>query len=102
MGEQKPLGRLPGQSGGVPEHVAVILDGNRRWAQRHGLPAVEGYRRGAVQVGDLWGWCEEWGIDYVTVWVLSLDNLRRSGEEVRALLDVITAGLREFADRRRW
>ncbi|GAA2708757.1 polyprenyl diphosphate synthase [Micromonospora olivasterospora] len=102
MSEQKPLGRLQGQSFDLPEHVAVILDGNRRWAQRHGLPAVEGYRRGAVQVGNLWDWCEELGIGYVTVWAFSLDNLRRSDEAVRALLEVIATGLRELADQRRW
>ncbi|WP_063787223.1 polyprenyl diphosphate synthase [Streptomyces sp. NBRC 110028] len=102
MSEQIPLCGPPARSFDVPEHVAVILDGNRRWARHHGLPAVEGYRRGAVRVGNLWEWCEEWGIGYVTVWVLSLDNLHRPGEAVRALLEVITTGLRKLADQRRW
>ncbi|MFE0062661.1 polyprenyl diphosphate synthase [Streptomyces sp. NPDC059003] len=86
----------------APEHVAVILDGNRRWAQEHGRPVVEGYRRGAQRVGDLLGWCEERGVGHVTVWVLSLDNLRRSREDVTALLEVITTGLRELADLGQW
>lgn len=86
----------------IPEHLGVILDGNRRWAQRHGVEAVEAYRRSAGKVESLLGWCDRAGVQFVTIWVLSPDNLQRKPEDVRALLDVIILGLQEMATSRRW
>ena len=77
-----------------PNHVAIIMDGNRRWAQREGLadPAA-GHRRGADKILDVLGWCRALGIDEVTLWALSIENLDRSPEELSALLDVVTERL---------
>lgn len=75
----------------LPRHVGLIMDGNRRWAREMGFdnPSV-GHRYGAEHVQDLLGWCAELGIDHVTVFVASLDNLTaRDGVEVRFLLDLI-------------
>jgi short-chain Z-isoprenyl diphosphate synthase len=86
----------------VPRHVAVILDGNRRWAVANGLSIPAGYRQGASKVGELFDWCVDTGIDYVTVWALSLTNLLREPREVTELLGVIVDQLRELAGRHRW
>ena len=75
----------------VPHHVGVMLDGNRRWARKEGLAtAAEGHQAGADHIADLLEWCREVGIGMVTLWLLSTDNLRRSDEEVGALLPIIS------------
>ncbi|MEA4943566.1 MAG: isoprenyl transferase [Propionicimonas sp.] len=76
----------------LPRHVAVLADGNRRWARANapGQELVVGYRAGADKLKQFIGWCEEVGIGTVTLWVLSTENLQRSGkDEVGPLLDVI-------------
>ncbi|PSJ30435.1 di-trans,poly-cis-decaprenylcistransferase [Streptosporangium nondiastaticum] len=88
------------RTGTIPRHVAVILDGNRRWAVARGLPSEAGYREGARRVGELFDWCAETGVAYATVWALSLANLCREPDEVASLLGVITATLRDVAERR--
>ncbi|UBI41300.1 MULTISPECIES: polyprenyl diphosphate synthase [Streptomyces] len=85
-----------------PRHVAVILDGNRRWAAEHRLPLFAAYRAGAVRVHELAGWCEQAGITFVTVWALSRDNLRRAPAVVRQITGAVTAGLQTMASTRRW
>lgn len=82
----------------VPRHVAVILDGNRRYARARGLPTVsEGHRRGAEKIHELLDWCDEIGIPFVTLWLLSTDNLERDEQEVRSLSDIIGAAVRRMA-----
>lgn len=76
----------------LPRHIAVLADGNRRWARMNapGQPLVAGYRAGAKRLEDLTDWCAEAGIEMVTLWVLSTDNLKRSdSEELTGLLWVI-------------
>lgn len=85
-----------------PRHVAVILDGNRRWAQERGNSTLEGYRAGGRKVPELLDWCEGIGIEVVTLWPLSADNLKRSTEEVQGLITVIGEVLNELAAARRW
>lgn len=72
-----------------PRHVGVILDGNRRWAQGEGLSSATGHRRGGDKVADLVSWCEQAGVEVVTLWLLSTDNLDREDAEVAAILEVI-------------
>jgi short-chain Z-isoprenyl diphosphate synthase len=74
----------------VPCHVGVIMDGNRRWARAIGLEDVaHGHRRGADKIVDLLGWCDDAGVDVVTLFMLSTDNLHRAESEVSALLKII-------------
>lgn len=73
----------------VPHHVGVILDGNRRWARKEDLESADGHRAGAAHIADLLGWCQGVGIQMVTLWLLSTDNLRRTPDEVTALLAII-------------
>lgn len=86
----------------LPHHVGVILDGNRRWARDHHTDYATAYRRGGERVHQLLAWCQETGIEVVTLWPLSTDNLGRDGGELRALLTVIVDVLRELAEAGRW
>jgi short-chain Z-isoprenyl diphosphate synthase len=76
----------------TPRHVGVVMDGNRRWARLAGLASPsEGHRRGADHIEDLLGWCERRGIDHVSIYVLSADNIRkRSASEVGFLFGLVT------------
>jgi short-chain Z-isoprenyl diphosphate synthase len=74
-----------------PRHVALMLDGNRRWARDAGFVDVnDGHRVGAAKIADLLEWCEEAGVEVVTLWLLSTDNLKRAAEELEPLLKIIT------------
>ncbi|WP_067973562.1 isoprenyl transferase [Nocardiopsis trehalosi] len=74
----------------IPRHVGVILDGNRRWARTSGLARVEqGHQAGADKIFELLGWCDEVGVQVVTLWLLSTDNLSRPPEELEPLLQII-------------
>jgi short-chain Z-isoprenyl diphosphate synthase len=74
----------------TPRHVGVIMDGNRRWARAIGLEDVaHGHRRGAEKIVDLLGWCDDAGVQVVTLFLLSTDNLSRPEPELSALLSII-------------
>ena len=76
--------------GPVPRHVGVILDGNRRFARARGLETVaDGHRLGATKIPQLLRWCDEVDIPFVTLWLLSTDNLNREADEVRDLVTII-------------
>ena len=82
----------------TPSHVAVIQDGNRRYADSAGLGKSEGYEAGAETTERLLNWCEELGIEEVTLYTFSTENFSRTEEERETLFDLITGKLREFAD----
>lgn len=86
----------------VPEHVGVILDGNRRWAKRMGFGASQGHRRGADKIEEFLGWAEQMGVQVVTLWLLSTDNLARDPAELSPLLDIIAHAVDELAETGRW
>ena len=73
----------------LPQHVAVIMDGNGRWARQRGLPRVEGHRHGEEAVREIVQACGELGIPYLTLYTFSAENWRRSEEEVQGLLYLI-------------
>ncbi|MEM2122851.1 MAG: polyprenyl diphosphate synthase [Candidatus Bathyarchaeia archaeon] len=72
-----------------PEHIAVILDGNRRWALRRALPSVLGHKEGAKRAEDFLEWCLELGIKTVTIYVFSTENFKRTEKEVEAVLNIV-------------
>lgn len=73
-----------------PRHIGVILDGNRRWARESGFADVnDGHRAGARKIAELMTWCTEAGVEVVTLWLLSTDNLNRPAEELKPLLGII-------------
>jgi short-chain Z-isoprenyl diphosphate synthase len=74
-----------------PRHVALMLDGNRRWARDAGFPDVNtGHRVGAAKIADLLAWCDEAGVEVVTLFLLSTDNLSRPVDELEPLLEIIS------------
>ena len=84
----------------LPRHVAVLADGNRRWARANApdLPLAAGYQAGASKLKQFVAWCDEIGIQVVTLWVLSTDNLRRDqNDELMPLLKVIVQLVRDLA-----
>jgi short-chain Z-isoprenyl diphosphate synthase len=86
----------------IPRHVGVILDGNRRWARASGAQSHYGHRAGAKRIEDFLGWCEEVGVEVVTLWLLSTDNLNRPPAELEPLLRIIEDAVRDLADDGRW
>jgi short-chain Z-isoprenyl diphosphate synthase len=81
----------------VPRHVGVIIDGNRRWAKSVGATSAHGHRKGADKVIELLDWCEAAGVDVVTLWLLSTDNLSRPPAELEPLLAIIERTVRDLA-----
>jgi len=78
----------------VPRHLAIIMDGNNRWARREGYPGVAGHRAGAEVVRDIVTACEARGIRYLTLFAFSSENWGRPRAEVRALLALLSRYLR--------
>lgn len=74
----------------MPRHVAIICDGNRRWAREAGFDDVShGHRVGAKRIADMLSWCSELGIGGVTIYLLSTENLSRESEELDALMQIV-------------
>jgi short-chain Z-isoprenyl diphosphate synthase len=86
----------------LPKHVGVMLDGNRRWARAVGADTAAGHRAGAANISPFLGWCEELGIEVVTLWLLSTDNLNRPAHELEPLLTIIEDVVTELAAEKRW
>jgi short-chain Z-isoprenyl diphosphate synthase len=98
--EARVVRRLP--SDRMPKHVGVMLDGNRRWAKAVGTDTAHGHRAGAANIEPLLGWCEEIGVEVVTLWLLSTDNLNRPPAELESLLGIIGDAVETLAEQRRW
>jgi undecaprenyl diphosphate synthase len=79
----------------LPRHVAVIMDGNGRWAQRQGLPRIMGHRRGVDALKGLLRCCRDWGIEALTVYAFSTENWNRPLEEVDFLMTLFEWVLRQ-------
>jgi len=77
----------------MPNHIAIILDGNRRWAKRNLIMKLDGHFRGADAVEKLLDWCEELNIKIITLYVLSAENLSRQDNELDYLYDLINERL---------
>ena len=84
---------------GVPTHVAIIQDGNRRYARKQGEAETEGHRAGADTTERVLRWCGDLGIEELTLYAFSTENFERPPDEREALFDLITEKLRGFADR---
>ena len=83
----------------VPKHVAIIMDGNRRWARQRDLAVKEGHKKGAEALEKIATYCNKIGIKYLTVYAFSTENWKRSKEEVGALMILLQGYLNEFAKR---
>jgi len=98
--ERRLVAGLPREA--VPRHVGVMMDGNRRWARSLGEPPAAGHRRGADHIAEFLQWSEDVGVEVVTLWMLSTDNLHRDPEEVSDLLEIIAVAVKRLATVRRW
>ncbi|WP_182114044.1 MULTISPECIES: isoprenyl transferase [unclassified Actinotalea] len=98
--ERRLAASLPPEA--VPRHIGVILDGNRRWARSLGERAATGHRRGADKISELLRWSEEAGVEVVTLWMLSTDNLARARDELDDLLAIIRRAVEDLASTGRW
>jgi undecaprenyl diphosphate synthase len=76
-------------SGKIPQHVAIIMDGNGRWAKQRGLPRLEGHRRGVETVRTVVDAAREIGIRYITLYAFSVENWKRPAEEVSGLMGLL-------------
>ena len=95
--EKRLCGELAKES--IPRHIGVILDGNRRWAKSIGVRVSQGHRAGADKISEFLGWADEVGVEIVTLWMLSTDNLSRTSEELDKLLGIIADAV-ETTDRK--
>ncbi|MDY3618649.1 isoprenyl transferase [Agathobaculum sp.] len=82
----------------VPRHIAVIMDGNGRWAKKRGLPRQAGHKVGAETFRTIATYCKDIGVQYFTVYAFSTENWKRPPEEVDALLDLFRKYLKEAAE----
>lgn len=91
------LDQLPSDLDGsrLPQHVAVIMDGNGRWAQRRGLPRIVGHQRGVDTLKDLLRCCKDWGIPALTAYAFSTENWGRPLTEVDFLMTLFERVLRQ-------
>jgi tritrans,polycis-undecaprenyl-diphosphate synthase [geranylgeranyl-diphosphate specific] len=85
----------------TPDHVAVIQDGNRRYADKEGQHKTAGHREGAATTENLLRWCDELDVREVTLYAFSTENFNRPDDEQEALFDLIEEKLYDFADRDR-
>lgn len=77
----------------IPEHVAVIMDGNGRWAKLRGKPRIAGHRKGVDSVREMVRGCAAHGVKYLTLFAFSSENWRRPATEVRLLMELLTSAL---------
>jgi len=83
----------------VPNHIAIIMDGNGRWAKRNGLPRIAGHNEGVNSVRDIVEACAQLGVQYLTLYTFSTENWKRPQDEVSMLMRLIVKALRDERDR---
>jgi hypothetical protein len=86
------------KKGPIPRHVAIIMDGNRRFARLFGMDSIEGHRKGREKLEEVLEWCRDLGIRILTVYAFSTENFKRREEEVRYIMDMLRDGLYRVAD----
>ena len=84
--------------GRLPRHIAVIMDGNGRWAKKRGLPRTAGHKAGAETFRDIATYCKELGVEYLTVYAFSTENWKRPADEVSTIMGLLEQYLHEAID----
>lgn len=84
------------ESNKVPNHIAIILDGNRRWAKMRGLPTLQGHTEGADNLERIARYCSKIGVKYLTVYAFSTENWKRTKEEVGYLMNLMADYINSF------
>ncbi|NCS88450.1 MAG: di-trans,poly-cis-decaprenylcistransferase [Ignavibacteria bacterium CG2_30_36_16] len=85
------------QAGEIPVHIAIIMDGNGRWAKKRALPRVAGHRRGVETVKDIVKACAQVGVKYLTLYTFSTENWKRPKDEVSTLMRLLLRSLKREA-----
>ena len=80
----------------IPKHIAIIMDGNRRWARQRGLPTQLGHNQGVKALEKIAVACQEKGVKYLTVFAFSTENWNRSKEEVDHLMELLAKNISDF------
>ena len=83
------------ESTNIPQHIAIIMDGNGRWAKKRGLPRTAGHAAGAEAFRRIANYCRTLGVKYLTVYAFSTENWKRSEEEVAGIMKLLGKYLRE-------
>ncbi|HTX18985.1 MAG TPA: isoprenyl transferase [Bacteroidota bacterium] len=98
-GHDKKLQEQLRRSGEIPQHIAIIMDGNGRWAQKRSLPRVAGHHEGVNSVRDIVEVCGQLGVKYLTLYAFSTENWKRPKDEVSMLMRLLLRALRDERDR---
>lgn len=85
-----------GRKNGIPKHIAIIIDGNRRWARRKGLKPWEGHIAGKKRLQEFLAWCRELGIREVTIYTFSVKNFQRPKREIQHIFHLLVETAKEF------
>ena len=83
---------------GVPRHIAIILDGNGRWAKKRGLPRTAGHKVGAETFRKIATYCKKLGVEYLTVYAFSTENWKRPADEVDTIMKLLGRYLQEAVE----
>ena len=83
----------------LPRHIAIIMDGNGRWAKKRGLPRTAGHAAGAETFRRVATWCKDVGLEYLTVYAFSTENWKRPKQEVEAIMALLDKYLLEAIER---
>jgi len=86
------------RSGEIPVHIAIIMDGNGRWARKRGLPRAAGHKTGIESVRDIVRACAQLGVQYLTLYTFSTENWKRPKDEVSTLMRLLLRSLKNEAD----
>ena len=81
----------------MPKHIAIIMDGNRRWAKAKGKPVSYGHKEGAKTLEKIVRYANKIGLEYITVYAFSTENWKRAEEEVKALMMLLQNYLDDYA-----
>ena len=100
MGLFRKRGNTAGQvaRSRLPRHIAIIMDGNGRWAKKRGLPRTAGHKAGAETFRDIATYCRELGVEYLTVYAFSTENWKRPKDEVDTIMGLLEQYLQEAID----
>jgi undecaprenyl diphosphate synthase len=98
-GEDRRIQEKLQSSGEIPRHVAIIMDGNGRWAKKRGMPRIAGHSEGVESVRDTVEACGQLGIRYLTLYAFSTENWKRPKEEVSLLMRLLLKALKDETDR---
>ena len=87
------------RTGNIPAHIAIIMDGNGRWAKKRSLPRISGHKEGVESVRDIVEVCGQLGVNYLTLYAFSTENWKRPKQEVSMLMRLLMRALRDETDR---